>query len=291
MGNYLFNRTIPGHASFIKGFCEEIPQINIWGETDILIELLTCQGLIGQILVQNTTDANCFDEKVANYIETVKEYLPLYLRSYSIGPEAGFNHEIGGFQLIRFSEEPCLDVEGLCSAELEPIEGRQNPTALKVNRFPVRILLSDSYKIGEWPVLRLLLAGAVAVKPLARNRLQTEEEGKKGDRKQGGPDILFRLEALDLIDFPWRPLTASQLHQCPYGLSWSEILRPPPPPSSPSGPDSDSPAEDPSDNFNIDDNRNPDISDIDWLQGLTDNFFDEIKTLPMEDTSGRAMTA
>ncbi|KAM7503545.1 hypothetical protein LguiB_002449 [Lonicera macranthoides] len=45
--------------------------------------------------------------------------------------------------------------------------------------------------------------------------------------------------------------------------SWSENLKPPPPPSSPSESDSDSPAEDPSDNFYTDDNRNTDIDDID----------------------------
>ena len=110
MGNLLFYRKIPGDASFIKGFCDEIPQINIWGRTNIPIELFASQWLIGQIFVKETTYPDCFCEKVANYIEAIKEYIPLYVRSYYIGPEAGFNYEIGDFQLIRFSEE-YIDIE------------------------------------------------------------------------------------------------------------------------------------------------------------------------------------
>ena len=66
--------------------------------------------MAGQIIVQEITDADCFGEQIANYIETIKEYLPLYMRSYSIRQEAGFNYEIGGFQLIRFSEEHFTEV-------------------------------------------------------------------------------------------------------------------------------------------------------------------------------------
>ena len=105
IGDFLFHREIPRDAPFIKGFCDEVPQINIWEKTYIPIKLFASQGLIGHIFVQETTYADCFGKKVANYIETIKEYIPLYIRSYSNRTEACFNHEIGGFQLIRFSEE------------------------------------------------------------------------------------------------------------------------------------------------------------------------------------------
>ena len=73
----------------------------------------------------------------------------------------------------------------------------------------------------------------------------------------------YRLKILDLIDFPWKPLNTSQLHHFPNGFSWSE-LRNQLPPSPPSEPDNDSPVEELAESFRTDNNRNPDIDDVDW---------------------------
>ena len=53
------------------------------------------------------------------------------------------------------------------------------------------------------------------------------------------------------------------LHHFSDGFSWSE-LRNQLHPSLPSEPDNDSPVEEPTGSFGIDDNRNPDIDDADW---------------------------